>query len=145
MKKFYWQERVWTCGPAAFRTALHRLEIRKSEKYFSNILSANPRIGTSIKKFPKAAKKMNLKYLQGKGDLKLLKKLQKDKYQIIINYFSKLHNGGHYAVVNKISKDRIYLADPASGPNISFSKNYFKKNWHSSSKKYHKWFFAVKK
>lgn len=145
MKKFFWQERVWTCGPASLKIALARLSVNKSEKYLAKLLKATPRHGVSNAKFIKAAQRLKLQYLFGKSDLVTINHLLKDKWQIIVNYYSNLHGAGHFAVINKITKDRVYLADPASGPNISFNKNYFNKHWHSSRGDIDKWFFAIKK
>ena len=145
MQKFYWQERVWTCGPAAFRIALSNLGIEKSEKYLSELLGANPRHGVPNRTFFKVAKKFNLRSRGGTGNLKLLRKLSSENWSIIVNYYAFLHGAGHFAAVKKIFKDKIYLLDPASGPNQAFSLKYFNKIWHGQSHKSRKWFFAIKR
>jgi len=61
MVKFYWQERVWTCGPAALRIALANIGIEKDEKYFTKLLRTTLSRGTSNKNFIKAVKKLNVK------------------------------------------------------------------------------------
>jgi len=145
MVKFYWQERVWTCGPAALRIALANIGIEKDEKYFTKLLRTTLSRGTSNKNFIKAVKKLNVKMINGKGDLRMLRKLRNDKWQIIVNYFSNSQKGGHYAVVKKIKGNKIHLSDPAFGPNISFNKKYFNKMWYSGFDKDVKWFVAFRK
>ena len=145
MGKFYWQERVWTCGPAALRIALFSLGIERSEKHLASLLNATQKFGVANRSFIKVAKKMNLDYRSGKGSLKLLNLLKDNKWQVIVNYFSVLHGSGHFAVVNKISEDRIYLLDPALGPGVTFTKDYFNKIWYSGYDNSQKWFIALRR
>lgn len=145
MKRFFWQERVWTCGPASFRIALARLGINKTERYLSHLLKSTPKHGVSNKRFIKAAQSMNLQYLHGHSDLTTLYQLHQDGWQIIVNYYARLHGSGHYAVIDKIAPTSVVLADPASGPKTKFTRKYFDKCWHSNDGKLKKWFFAIKK
>ena len=91
---------------------------------------------------------MKLNYIVNRNSsIKSLQNVQKQGYSIIIGYFHKLENIGHYAVVKKISKKSIYLFDPLEGFSHYYFLDEFNKVWKNDPKgdNEKKWFFAVKK
>lgn len=74
----------------------------------------------------KAARLKGIKAVGLKTDIRGLKKLIKKDYKII-SYFSKNY---HYVVVHKISKDRVYIFDPAMREEEwEMPLSIFKKDW----------------
>ena len=145
-KVFRWQERTWTCGPAALRHALSGLGIEKTEKYLARVLNTTRLRGTKNRDFVKVAKHFNLKFVVEKNSsIGRLGDLIGQGYKIIVCYFSKINDSGHYAVVEKIGKNLIYLDDPSLGPRIKYTKSYFSKIWWSQYDEERKWFIAMKK
>jgi ABC-type bacteriocin/lantibiotic exporter with double-glycine peptidase domain len=143
---FSWQERTWTCGPAALKIALNILGINKTEKYLASILKTTKLNGTKNSRFIKVAKKYNLEYImKNNSSFKEIKRLKLLGYTVILNYFSKINHAGHFAVVKHINTRRINLLDPSLGPRTSYSLKYFHKVWHSHTNKNKRWFFAMKK
>ena len=143
---FSWQERTWTCGPAALRIALRLLKIRKTEQHLARLLKTNKIRGTANKNFIKVAKYYKLAYItKSKSSIKELSRLSKEGYKIIVCYFSVINNSAHFAVVKKITSKHIYLLDPSLGPRLRYKKNYFVKTWVSQRDKDKRWFIALKK
>jgi ABC-type bacteriocin/lantibiotic exporter with double-glycine peptidase domain len=107
--------------------------------------SSKGKSGTHHNEFPKIAKKLKLNYVVGakNSTFKELNQAIKKNYTVIICYFDKRLQEGHYAVVKKIDKRRIYLLDPTSGPNESYSRAHFRKIWHGYYT-YNGWFFGIK-
>ena len=143
---FDWQKRTWTCGPAALRISLNQLGIRKTEKHLARLLKTTKFSGTKNKNFIKVARYYNLKYIYKKNSsLNEIKKLLDEKYKIVVCYFSRINNSGHFAAVRKITKAYIYLLDPSLGPKTRYKKSYFTKIWIGQYDKEKRWFIALKK
>ena len=142
--KYLKQQKNWTCGPACMRIVLSAFNINKSEKFLSQIMKTNKKTGTSFKQFKKTAKKFNLKYIEkDNADIKQLKILIKNNFVVIVGYFLKDEKEEHYAVVKKISEDKIYLLDTEKGKNHSLIIEYFNKVWRANPK-IKRWFIAIK-
>lgn len=148
MKEIYYkQETIWTCGAAAMRIALAKLGIMKSEKEIINLLKTNKIRGTYHKNFPEAAEKLKLNYIVKRDStINDIKKISRD-YIIIICYFIKMDKVDHYAVVNKLGKNYIYLLDPYYGNNYKLKLSNFIKDWKSDSRweNENRWLFAISK
>jgi predicted double-glycine peptidase len=145
---YYKQEKSYTCGAAAMRMVLEQLGIKKTEKQLVKLLKTNKVRGTWHKAFSRIAKKYALHHVE-KRNAKIsdLKRLQKEKYLIIVCYFISSEKIDHYAVVRKIDSKYIYFWDPFFGPKHKYLLSYFRKIWKSNPKyeKEKRWLFAVKK
>jgi ABC-type bacteriocin/lantibiotic exporter with double-glycine peptidase domain len=145
----YKQEKEYTCGPATMRMVLKSFGITRSEKQLSKILKTEKRQWTPFKDLAIVPKKFNLKYVEKENSsISELRKLMEQKYKIIVCHLDLQDHIrlGHYSVVKKIDKNKIYFLDPYYGPNQKFSINYFRKIWKSTDKqnRTNKWFIAVK-
>lgn len=145
--KYYHQQKDYTCGPACMRIILSEMGKNISEKKLEKELKTNSKNGTVMRAFCKLAKKMGMKTFSKKNStIGEIKSLLKD-YFIIVCYYYKPEKIGHYALVKRVGKDRIYLMDPWCGPNCSYSFVSFRKIWHSTPKygMKHKWLCAIRK
>lgn len=146
--QYFKQETIWTCGAAAMRMALSGLGIRRSEKQVIKLLKTNKIRGTWTKNFIDAAEKLKLNYVFGNSSgLNELNKLLKERYKIIICYYIKEDRVDHYAVVDRITEDYIYLLDPWYGEEYKLKIRDFDKNWNTDIRweNHSKWFIALKK
>ena len=144
---FLWKERTWTCGPTALRIALEKLGIERTERYLEKILRTTPRTGTPNRNFVRGVRKLKLEYVvRRNATYKIIEGYMKDGYSVIISFYSMPNKCGHFAVVKKITKKRIFLQDPSLGPNLSYSKGYFTKLWYSYyDQQDKKWLLAIKR
>jgi|SRR3989344_3607752 len=142
---YYKQERTWTCGAASMRMALSTLGIKKSEKQLIRLLGLGKGAYTRNNAFPKLAEKYKLNYIvQRNSTLEDMKKLREQGYVIIVAYFYRPHNVGHFAVLRHIGEKTVDLLDPWVGPEHRYSINTFKKIWRSGFEKDKRWFIAIK-
>jgi predicted double-glycine peptidase len=130
------------------RIILHKLKINKSEAEITKLMHTSPRgkYGTHHNEFPRLAKKLNLPFVVGEKNstFRELKQAMQENYKVVVCYFDKRLQEGHYATVKSIKENRIYLLDPEVGPNHSYSLQHFRKIWHG----YYTpkgWFFGIKK
>lgn len=140
---FYYQQTDYTCGAACMRMLLAAKGIKKSETQLARQLKTSKRSGTWAHQFPQVAEKYRLTYIVvRKGTIKELKELSKGGYCILVCYFIKEEDTGHYALVKSITKTHITLFDPWYGPDQRFTLKKFTKIWKNDEEK--QWFFAIK-
>lgn len=144
---FYEQQTPYTCGPACMRMVLASLGIKRTENQITKLLGTNNIRGTNHRDFVSLAEKYKLRYsVHREAVVDDLKYFYKNHYKIIVCYFHPTEKVGHYAVVKKLTRERIHLMDPTDGPNKSYSLNYFQRIW-SSKKTFNKersWFMAIR-
>lgn len=149
MKIPYFKQGVdWTCGAASMRMVLASFGIRKSEKEIVGMLGTNKTRGTKNKAFSALAEKLKLSYaVKRNSSLVDLKFFLGRGYKIIICYFILEEKTGHYAVVSKISRDKIHLLDPIYGEEHTLSLKEFVKIWKNNPKYDNEkgWFIGIKK
>lgn len=141
----YHQETDYTCGPAALRMVAASCGIKKSEKFFARLLKTNARIGTKNRAFATASKKLGFMYnVKENTRVSHLKKLLKSGYRVIVCYYHPKERVGHYAVVAKITKTRMYLLDPFSGPRHTYTLRVFSKIWRGEYELSRHWCIAIR-
>ena len=123
------QKRKYDCGPASLRMAFNYFKLQMPYKKLVTLSGCNPEKGTTTKKMINAIKKMGLK-AKSKYDAtwKELKKNNKQNNVVIILWMLD-GDTEHYSVVEKLTKRRIYFADPWRGRTIGVKKKYFMKMW----------------
>lgn len=145
MTPFYKQETKWTCSAAAMRMALEACGIRKSEKQVVRLLKTNKIRGTWHAEFPRLAEKYKLNYVVKRNSgIEDLKRLIKERYFIIVNYYYPPQNVDHYSVVKYIDSKNIYFLDPWYGKNHKYAIPEFRKLWHDTERE-KGWFIAIRK
>ena len=144
---YYEQQTKYTCGPACMRMVLASLGIHKTEDQITKLLGTNKIRGTNHRDFVSLAEKHKLRYsVNREATIDELKYYYKNHYKIIVCYFHPIDKEGHYAVVRKMTPNKITLMDPIDGPNKTYSLSYFGKFW-GSRKTYNKersWFMAIR-
>src|SRR3989339_271220 len=146
--KYYPQETEYSCGPAAMRIALSGLKIEKSEEELIKLLNTSAKHGTYFQDFILLTKKLKLSYIsEANSSISNLTNLIKNKYIIIICYYSKKEQCDHFSVVKKMDKENIYFSDPWFGQNHKYSLSYFQTIWRNIGRPNpaKKWFLAIKK
>ena len=142
---FFYQEKKWSCGPAAMRIALVTLGINRTEKQLIKLLKTNSRIGTNNKAFPEVAEKFKLNYIVKRvATTNDLIGAFNREYIIIICYTEEKMKVGHYAVIKEINDKYIILKDPTHGSNLKFSLNRFSKLWKQTFENEKRWFIGIK-
>ncbi len=140
---YFKQSSDWTCGPACMRMVLHSFGIKKSDTQLIKLMHSNKLRGTLNREFPALCEKLRLSYVvRRNGSVGEIKEFL-PWCKIIVCYWLPDEKTGHYAVVRKINKNRIYLIDPWFGPNHSLPLSYFNRNWRGKEEK--RWFIAIKK
>ncbi len=129
------------------RMVLGAVGIKMTEKKIAALMETTKKHGTWNKSFPELAEKMKLSYIVARNSsIRELKSIKKQGYLIIVGYFHKPENMGHYAVVKKISGKTIYLFDPFEGFSHYYFLEEFDKIWRNDPKgdNEKRWFFGVK-
>lgn len=118
--QFYQQPDLMDCGPTCLKmVAKHYNRSISLEKL--KILSETTREGSSLHNIALTAEKIGFKTLGVK--INFLKLKQEAPLPCICFW-----NERHFVVVYKISKDKVYVADPAHGK-LTYSKKEFIHNW----------------
>lgn len=90
---------------------LHYYGIEKSEQELTKLTACKPSRGTSAESIVIAAKKLGFEaFYQDFSELKDVRKFLDKKVPVIVAWFST--DDGHYSIVTKIDKEKIYLQDP---------------------------------
>lgn len=101
------------------------------------------RDGTSNRDMVRLLKKYGLKFKEKKNSqFSHIKKYLK-KNLVLTAYWIPNHKDGHYSIVRKIDRNRIYFHDPWFGGNHSYDLDYFSKNWWDGEAR--RWLLAIKK
>jgi ATP-binding cassette subfamily B protein len=118
--KFYQQPDTMDCGPTCLRmVAKHYSRTISLEKL--KLLSETTREGSSLLSISNTAENIGFKTLGVKIDFQNLK--ENAPLPCICFW-----NERHFVVVYKISKNKVYVADPAHGK-LTYSKKEFIQNW----------------
>ena len=150
MIPYFKQKTVYTCGPASMRMVLASLGIRKTEKSIAKLLRVHPQKGLKNNRFPQFAEESGLKYIM-KSPAKIddIKELLKKKYGVIVNIqiFGWGRMIGHFAVVEKIRGEYIFIHDPNLGPSKKYLIKDFIKIWRGDPRGDNKkhWLIGIKK
>lgn len=143
--KYYRQSKDYTSGPAVARIILNHHEIRLSESYLSKLLDTTKNSGTKMLRIVMILRNFgltcNIYKNSNAGQIK--QKLQNNL--VIVNYFLDDTKEGHYAIVKKVTKNKIYLIDPWFGSKYFLELEYFNDHWHNPSKTLKKSMIVVKK
>lgn len=145
---YFRQERIWTCGAASVRMVLAAFGIKRSENQLMKMLKTSKKIGVKNRRFSEIAERYKLSYIvRRNSSLRHLRRYLKRKFIIIVHYYVPRLKEDHYAVVKRISKERIFLLDPWFGDNHSIDLEKFMKIWKENPKhgKEKKWFIGIKK
>lgn len=112
------QQRSFTCGPAALRSALHTLTgTNADESELSKELSTSERYGTAPDAITEAAASHGLGVRQ--QSLCTLADLRRhtDGSGLVLTPIQ-LHDGGHWVVVYAVDADGIHFHDPVEGDSV---------------------------
>lgn len=142
--KYFKQNYVYTCGPAALRMVLDSLGIVKPEKWLARELRTNKRFGTKHEMLPALCERLKLDFVvrrnQSAADIK---RFLKRKYRVVVCHIPPKDSFGHFAVVRKVTADRIFVHDPYYGPDVSYSRKHFERLWHDTENN-KGWLIAIK-
>jgi len=128
------------------RMFLESVGIKKSERQIEKLLGTNKVRGTWHRDFSRLAERYKLNHVTKRNSsIEMMKYYHKKGYTLIVSYFNKKENDGHYAILRKIDKEYIYFYDPLSGPDHKYKLTTFKNIWYSDPKgdNEKRWFFAV--
>ena len=143
--KYHKQETEWTCGPAVAKMLLGAFGIKKSEKQLIKKLKANKRNGTKDHAFYDLIIEYNLAYtVKNHATLEEANKLSK-KSVVIISFLPKGEKWHHYAIIKRITKNKVTLIDPYFGSEYKMPLQEFCKRWGTKTKYYKEknWLLAV--
>lgn len=65
------------------------------------------------------------------------------KAAVIVNYFNPISHVGHFAVVQGIDDERIYLSDPKNGDGYNLSHEEFLSHWHNHARTLNAWMVMI--
>lgn len=144
MRKFlpYRQKNKWTCGPAIVKVILDYFGIKRSLEELIKELGTTKE-GTDNKELLRVLAKYKLNYKVKQNSTLVDIKKYIPNYLVIVGYFIPYYQESHYAIVKKITRDRIYLHDTWFGPNHKLTIKHFLKNWWDEDNR--KWLLAIKK
>lgn len=143
---YYKQETVYTCGPAALRMVLGSLGMKFTEQESRRLLKHSRKGFMTNASFPVAAEALGLSYrVVRNAQFADISKALKDGYRVIVNYYHEAEQEGHFAVVKSLSPQYVHLLDPWSGPQVKYTRVYFRRFWYSGFEDDKRWFFAIKK
>ncbi len=133
---------TWTCGPTVMQIVLDYFGIKKDIRTLIKELHTIRNQGTDNRHFLKLLKKYKLKFrAQNRSNLKVLKKLLSDSL-VVVGYWIPYYRESHYALISRISRDRVYLHDTWFGHKHSYKIDYFLKNWWDEESQ--QWLVAIK-
>jgi ABC-type bacteriocin/lantibiotic exporter with double-glycine peptidase domain len=142
--RYFRQAKDYTSGPAVMRTVLKYFDMNFSEGYLIRILGTTKSSGTRILRMVSTFRRFGMTCkLCKNSNLRMIK----DKYKknfIIVNYYLEDYDEGHFAIVRKVTKNKIYLMDPWYGPK-DYDVKYFSEQWHNRSNTLKKAMVCVKK
>ena len=144
---YYKQKFAYTCGPAVMRMVLEALGISRTEEQLAQMLHTSMRIGTPNRMFSRVFERFKFSYTVGRhGRTHNLIDLLRKKHLIIVCYFYPPEKVGHFAVVKKIANRKIYLLDPAAGPEVTYRTYEFARLWNKTGMfdREKGWLIAVK-
>lgn len=113
------------CGPKVLKEVFNILGVQVTEEEL--IESSGTKYGkTTMLGLLEAAKSKGIEAIGLKTDLRGLKRLVKEGYQVI-SYFSKNY---HYVVVRRLTKDKVHVFDPAMYEDEKeLPMSIFKRDW----------------
>lgn len=126
--RYYRQQRDYWCGPAVLQMALAAHHISVAQSRLARLLQTKQITGTRRNQLVRTAKYFGLtahaRHAQTWSELSRLV----PAYFVIVNYVEP-EDEGHYAVVTRVLKDQIVLADPWHGATFRLSKKIFVSSW----------------
>lgn len=139
------QEKDWYCGPACIQRVLALNGIQKSQDAIAREVRTTKEEGTPNREIAAFFERMKWSSIVNREhDLDLMKKLLKQKYAIILNYWYEPDNTGHFALVKEVRAKEVVLWDPVEGKEITFTHAHLKTIW-TGTEKDAGWFIAAKK
>lgn len=140
------QEKDYTCGPACMRMVASRYRIHRTEYYFEKIMNTTSTKGTHTSDMQKGARCVGLdSYAHTHVSIREIRNSILSGLIPIVLYFYVPQQEGHYAIVKKISRERIFLIDPYAGAKHSYSIGYFLRIWHGAHERKKRWALFVGK
>lgn len=128
----------YDCGPAALKSALHRLGIRPpAETDVAAMLGTTEDHGTDLKNFTAAAEEFGLECRSGHdGTIEDLERLLAEGYVVLLEYTLPDENIGHFGVLQKIEGGNISLWQPAAMYDMEpiYSLDKFQSLWHEGQR-----------
>lgn len=143
--KYYRQSKDYTSGPAVARMVLKHHDTVLSESYLTKLLDTTKDYGTRILRLIMILRNFGLTCKLYKNSTIGQIKQKLPNNHVIVNYFLEDRKEGHYALVKKVTKNKIYLIDPRYGSKHFLEIEYFNDHWHNSSKTLKKAMVCVKK
>ena len=154
MGKFAQQTGSW-CGPASLQYALNKFGKRIGQKKLAKRAKTTMAGGTAAKDMKRVVKEEGFKTKihqggSGKKTLKKLNKVVKKGGTAIVDYLvgPNVKEDGHYSVLEKATKKKVHLWDPAEGKKRTVPVKKFIKSWKDIGDKggiSKKWALEMKK
>jgi len=142
--KYYRQSKDYTCGPAVVRMALNHHNTNLSESYLTKLLDTTKDYGTRITRLVVILRNFGLTCKMYKNSTIGQLKQKLDNNVVIVSYYLEEYKEGHYAIVKKVTKNKIYLIDPWYGSKHNLEIEYFVDHWHNASKTLKKAMICIK-
>ncbi|HUX80975.1 MAG TPA: cysteine peptidase family C39 domain-containing protein [Candidatus Paceibacterota bacterium] len=142
----FYQHTDFTCGPTSLRMAFAFFGVELSEKHLRFEAHTNKEVGTHHLGMIESARHHGFYvYANNNSSLIEIEYVLKMNRPVIIHYLEPFINEGHYALVHRISKNKLYLSDPWFGKRLSFSHDDFLKRWKSEDGRHPQWLMAIGK
>lgn len=147
----YWheQELDYSCGPASIKMALSCFGVIIPESRICRI-SKLTKDGLSHQQMLDAVRKLGFySFVKVDSSIGHLKALSGTGLPVIVNYnhqprrFPSSGEGGHYAVVTRVTDFHVILADPVEGRAHKLPIGEFDKNWFDREEVNQRWMMAV--
>lgn len=128
------------------RMALGAFGIHKTERQMERLLGTSRRYGTPNRAFPAFAEKIHFSYsVIRHGTIDSIRSLLKEKFIVIPLYIDPTEKLGHFSIVKRLTKERIFLLDPKFGPKQSYKIRDFLNYWYEHEKPSERgWVFGMK-
>ena len=137
------QPNQWTCGPACAKVVLNFFGIQVTLNSLISQLRITPEKGTDHHDFIRVFRENGL-HVQEFENASLEQLASVLKHDVaIVGYWIPYYKEGHYAIVKQIDSNRVYLHDTWFGPNHSYKRSYFLRNWFDEDSK--RWMISVRK
>jgi ABC-type bacteriocin/lantibiotic exporter with double-glycine peptidase domain len=148
---YFAQETNYTCGAAVMRMALGAFSLTYSEKKLAQLLQTNRVAGTKNRAFPALAEELRLTYtvIREHTTLKDIQSLLTEGFIPIVCFYHDREEVHHYAIVKRLTKTHVILADPLDGDNHKLLRRQFMSAWSTQAKGRGvdtdtRWLFALK-
>ena len=116
-----------------------------SESYLTKLLDTTKDYGTRMLRMVMILRNFGLTCKVYKNSTLGQLKQKLEKNHVIVNYYLEDYREGQYAIVKKVTKNKVYLTDPWYGSKHFLESGDFVEHWHNASKTFRKAMICIKK